>query len=345
MKSILSASILLLFLAPVRSQSSLTIIQTVDSCIVLFDFGSAALRPEADSALQRLAASWRKDSSLWVRITAHTDAIGSTADNEGLSRQRAAAIEAKLQSLGLPLRVFQTEAFGEKKPLADNNTDKGRQLNRRATVELLSAKPSFELRALIVDEKTGKGVESRVLIHIGDTYLDTIQTNRAGGFSYKLPLETEVQFDIFTPGYFVETKTITTQTAVKRLRFPVRPALAGERINLKYLYFVTDEATLLPRSEPELQKLLTFMRLNPGIRVEIAGHMSYTDAPPVPKDSWQFELSYSRARMVHDFLIDNGIAPERLSFKGYGNWEMRFPSADREAEHRENRRVELRVLE
>lgn len=345
MKRLLLSTVLLYFFMPVYGQFSSPLTQPVDSAVILFDFGLATLRPEADSSLRRLAARWRREGGLRVRITAHADAVGSINDNEELSLRRAVSIEARLKSLGLPDTAFHTEVFGERRPLAANDTDAGRQLNRRATVELIKFLTPFQLFILIVDEKTGKGVESTVVLRLGNTVLDTIQTNRAGRFTCTLPLQTEVHFDILAPGYFADTKTISPQANIKRLRFPIRPASTGEKNDIDNLYFVTNEATLLPRSEPALQRLLAFMRLNPGLRVEIAGHMSYTDAPPVPKNSWQFELSYQRAKMVHGFLIQNGIDPERLSFNGYANWEMRFPSAGNEAEHRENRRVEVRVLE
>jgi outer membrane protein OmpA-like peptidoglycan-associated protein len=48
---------------------------------------------------------------------------------------------------------------------------------------------------------------------------------------------------------------------------------------------------------------------------------------------------------VYDYLLENGIPSERLSWKGYGNHEMRFPRATLEKEQALNRRVEIRVLE
>jgi len=56
-------------------------------------------------------------------------------------------------------------------------------------------------------------------------------------------------------------------------------------------------------------------------------------------------LSVRRAKFVFDYLIKNGIPAERLSFKGYGNWEMRYPKATSNKEQELNRRVEIRILE
>ena len=48
---------------------------------------------------------------------------------------------------------------------------------------------------------------------------------------------------------------------------------------------------------------------------------------------------------MYDYLLANGISEKRISFKGYGNWEMRFPKARSESQQAMNRRVEIRILE
>ena len=87
------------------------------------------------------------------------------------------------------------------------------------------------------------------------------------------------------------------------------------------------------------------MELNPAMKIEIAGHVNRPNNPPVPKDSWDFKLSEDRAKTVYNFLIEHGTSAERVSWKGYGNHQMRFPRATTEVEQALNRRVEIRVLE
>ena len=57
-----------------------------------------------------------------------------------------------------------------------------------------------------------------------------------------------------------------------------------------------------------------------------------------------FQLSMDRARMVYDYLRSQGIPEHRLTYNGYGNWEMRFPHATTQQQQALNRRVEIRVL-
>ena len=87
------------------------------------------------------------------------------------------------------------------------------------------------------------------------------------------------------------------------------------------------------------------MQLNDTITIEIAGHINRPNYPPVDKLSWDFKLSEKRAKMVYDYLLENNIPKERISYKGYGNFQMRYPKARSEKEQAQNRRVEIRVIE
>ncbi len=123
------------------------------------------------------------------------------------------------------------------------------------------------------------------------------------------------------------------------------PVKEGKKVDIQNLYFVGNQAILLEKSEPELPKILKFMEINPHIKIEIAGHINRPKSPPVGIESWDYDLSRRRALLVYDYLIDNGIAKDRLTYKAYGNWEMRFPNATSDNEQAANRRVEIRVLE
>ena len=118
----------------------------------------------------------------------------------------------------------------------------------------------------------------------------------------------------------------------------------GEVADIENLYFVGDQAILLPKSEPELPKILKFMEINPKIKVEIAGHINLPNQGPVPENTCQFKLSVRRAKLVYDYLIDKGINPERIQYKGYGNSKMRFPMGVTAEQQAQNRRVEIMIL-
>lgn len=102
---------------------------------VLFDFGKYTLRSEAREKLARVSGILLTQPSLRVEVEGHTDSIGSEEFNQKLSEQRAATVRDYLVSNGLPIDKVTARGFGKTRPVASNDTNDGRQKNRR--VELI----------------------------------------------------------------------------------------------------------------------------------------------------------------------------------------------------------------
>jgi outer membrane protein OmpA-like peptidoglycan-associated protein len=99
---------------------------------VLFDFDKASIRPDAAQALGKLATVIRGFPSAQVLLEGHTDSVGNDAYNQSLSERRADAVKTWLVGKeALEAARFRTQGFGESKPVASNDTDQGRQKNRR----------------------------------------------------------------------------------------------------------------------------------------------------------------------------------------------------------------------
>jgi len=101
---------------------------------VSFDFGSAAIKPAFKPTLLKLADVLKKYDRNEITIVGHTDALGSDSYNQLLSERRAAAVRDELTMLGVPPSRLRAIGRGEFEPRADNNTEAGRQLNRRVEV-------------------------------------------------------------------------------------------------------------------------------------------------------------------------------------------------------------------
>ena len=114
---------------------------TFDSGL-LFDFDSDRIKPEAAKNLQELAKSLNKFGNSNLLIVGHTDSQGEDAYNMSLSQRRANAASAYLQSQGVPVARISTSGRGESEPVATNDTDAGRQLNRRVEVAIY-ASPAY----------------------------------------------------------------------------------------------------------------------------------------------------------------------------------------------------------
>ncbi|HEU4878443.1 MAG TPA: OmpA family protein [Gemmatimonadaceae bacterium] len=114
---------------------------TFDSGL-LFDFDSDRIRPEAARNFQELAKSLNKFGDSNLLIVGHTDSQGEDAYNMSLSQRRANAASAYLQSQGVPSSRISTSGRGESEPVATNDTEAGRQLNRRVEVAIY-ASPAY----------------------------------------------------------------------------------------------------------------------------------------------------------------------------------------------------------
>ncbi|MEP7337830.1 MAG: OmpA family protein [Acidobacteriota bacterium] len=103
---------------------------------VLFDTGQATLKPGAREKLSKLAGILSAfPGDYQIEIEGHTDSVGAEMFNLNLSRGRAESVRDYLVQNGIkPERVIAARGFGEAKPVADNETPAGRQVNRRVEI-------------------------------------------------------------------------------------------------------------------------------------------------------------------------------------------------------------------
>jgi outer membrane protein OmpA-like peptidoglycan-associated protein len=98
---------------------------------IFFETGSASLLPASLPELQKLLGLMRENPSLSIQIQGHTDNVGTTADNQQLSEDRARAVYEYLSSQGIAPERLTYIGFGETQPIAPNDTEAGRKDNRR----------------------------------------------------------------------------------------------------------------------------------------------------------------------------------------------------------------------
>jgi outer membrane protein OmpA-like peptidoglycan-associated protein len=103
---------------------------------ILFDFDRADLRPEAQAELTKLGRILNKYDDTNVMVEGHTDATGSDQYNMDLSVRRASSVGTYLAAQNVTRDRLSAVGFGELKPIASNDTDDGRQQNRRVEVAI-----------------------------------------------------------------------------------------------------------------------------------------------------------------------------------------------------------------
>ena len=105
---------------------------------VLFDFDKFNLKPEARDELESVAEKIRVYSSGRIIISGHTDNVGSDAYNQELSENRAASVQSYLTDLlGLEQYSMSSRGYGESSPVETNDTEEGREQNRRVEILIL----------------------------------------------------------------------------------------------------------------------------------------------------------------------------------------------------------------
>lgn len=98
---------------------------------VFFESASAELKSESTLELNRLKKLMEENPNIKIQINGHTDAVGSDADNQTLSELRAMAVHDFLIDAGISAERLRFIGYGESKPIDSNDTDEGRQNNRR----------------------------------------------------------------------------------------------------------------------------------------------------------------------------------------------------------------------
>jgi outer membrane protein OmpA-like peptidoglycan-associated protein len=107
---------------------------------ILFDVNSYTLKEDAKTNIKELARVLQKYDDTNVLIEGHTDASGSDELNQKLSEQRADAVADYAKSLGISGMRMAVKGYGEKQPVADNETDEGKQKNRRVEIGIIANK-------------------------------------------------------------------------------------------------------------------------------------------------------------------------------------------------------------
>jgi len=120
----------------------------------------------------------------------------------------------------------------------------------------------------------------------------------------------------------------------------------GSKIILRNLNFEGGRHILLERSIPVLNELLEAMQKNPALKIEIHGHVcctaNYLDGRD--NDLGTFDLSWQRAKVVYQFLLDRNISADRMSYRGFGASQKLYPYERDAYEQEENRRVEIKIV-
>lgn len=170
-------------------------------------------------------------------------------------------------------------------------------------------------------------------------------SNSSGEFLVTLTSNHNYLVNVSKPGFLFYSDNFSLKDKVAdynkpyQLEIPLQPIDTGYTIELKNVFFDVNKWDLKPESKAELEKVVAFLKANPGLKVEFGGHTDNSGDKAFNKT-----LSTNRAKAVYDYVIQNGgIVATRLSYKGYSDTKPKVPN-DSPENKAKNRRTELKVL-
>ena len=137
----------------------------------------------------------------------------------------------------------------------------------------------------------------------------------------------------------LETDKTLPKVDKKNLSQQVSTAKVGDKLILKNLHFYNRSGIFVPESRPILEELLKIMLANPNLKIEIQGHICCQMGTDVE------DTAKVRALAVYNYLVNNGINKNRLSYKSFGSSKpIHIIPENNEDERNENRRVEIQII-
>lgn len=225
----------------------------------------------------------------------------------------------KVENLGAPMNSA-ADDFGIAYETPDR--EKGYFSSNRGDARGYDHLYSFELPDLKINisgmvlDKDEEPVANAVIRIVGDDGSNQKAVAKNDG-SFSFPLQRGVSYVMLAgaKGYLNAKQEFTSDVAEEDAEYNVNFSLASlNKPNIvENIFYDFDRATLRPESKSALDGLVAMLRDNPNITIEMASH---TDR--VGSDQYNIKLSERRAKAVVDYLINAGIAAERLQAQGYG---------------------------
>ena len=176
----------------------------------------------------------------------------------------------------------------------------------------------------------------------GKIQIDNLKRNEQLIYNEKTEVRQgdEYALTISVPKYlFCDTViSIPYSDARQTYSFGLREIRRDLVMQLKNIQFEYNSASLLESSYTELDKVLRLLRENPGLTIELSAH---TD--DIGKDAYNDKLSNRRGESAKEYLVKQGISPDRIKAIGYGKRKPLVPN-DSDEHRAMNRRVEFKVL-
>ena len=277
-----------------------------------FTNGSAKLEPNVKASLDNLVLRLLLFPEIRIAIEGHTDGKGHEDINLNVSRTRANMVRNYLIRQGVPAWQLETRAYGETRPVASNQTEQGRDLNRRIEFVTLPSLTQTEL---------AKAQSGPVKVS---------GTKKARPASAKKTLAEMAES--LNPKFAAATAGIDLLPATRLV-----PGLRVSHL-MKKVTFEAKSSNLTPASSQPLQEVARVLQRFPSVKLMLAAHTTSLDDADE-----NLKLSQQQASVVATALVKSGVNRRRLVTRGFGDTLPLFQVVS-DADRSLNQRVELRPL-
>lgn len=270
------------------------------------------------------------------------DIFVATAPEQGGSRW------GKIENIGTPINSKGNDYFFASIP---NSKNSFLSSDRDGSMDIFTAYPNpFPPEALVtvggtvIDAKTKRPVAASITVtdlSSGEVISNYKTDDVTGEYYVILTRGRRYSITAEAPDYifYTDEYRVSPDAEAKDIRKDIELYRTSGGTTRLLVFFDFDRSDLKDESKPELNRGIAFLRNNPTLKVEIAGH---TDS--VGTVDYNHKLSHQRAESVRQYIIAGGIAAGRITAKGYGEDQPITDNGTEEGKAR-NRRVEMRVIE
>lgn len=217
------------------------------------------------------------------------------------------------------------------------------------------------IKGVVTDSETDalKPGTQVVLLDNNNVPLETVVVGADASYSFKVDCDTSYSLRGIKDGYDPAEANTKTPAMIATIDLPLQigQSVDDKMDNVKVgddladvlgmdwtiIYFDFDKSNIRPDAEVELQLILNYMRANPSVEIDIRSHTD-SRAP----DGYNIKLSDRRAKSTRAYLIAKGISSNRLTARGYGEFQLVNECSNgvdcTEEQHQLNRRSEFIVM-
>lgn len=276
--------------------------------------------PGKSFAKVRLALAATLNDSLLMSNTYESFYITDGTDKEFEGSLLMSVEEGTNVTVGMALRKVLDQFYA----------DLNEALNRGDKRIVISGK--------VTSSKMGAGLSAKILFKSDSSYSTTSSSD--GRFKLTIPFSKHYNIQVLASDFITLSDRFDPGSVLKIVErnFELQPIKVGTVVSLKSILFYMGTTDLLEESYHELDGVVTFLKSNPKVKIELKGH---TDNQGDAKKD--LALSQERVEKIKSYLVSKGVSTRRIAGKGFGG-TVPIASNDNEAGRKLNRRVEFVIL-